>query len=347
MLMEDLINCTKYLERVIIRQDRPIQSYYDLSLDIYRLSIDNQKKYLRSIFDIPIDIKIHDYIAYLWYDSVVKLDYENIIKYIDFFIDRGCKFCWHHLISIAEASRNPTLVDTYTNVSVNKKLIQSGLPPYILIDDEEHSTGCICSSYGVYSLLEILSKYCEIDWERDIMLDGTLTMGDNMSEYTGILKYLTMIRNRVNELIEWKVPFYTHQRTWYPLCHFTSYLKENVYDLYKKEGSVIYNIDKTELDLLLDEITQTVRREEKKTRNEMIRDHPVNILNKIVPSEVIEHILVKYVYQFSKRRKYKKPERICSDTCNYMCCKPCECKPADECKCENYEEYYYTDTEKD
>lgn len=105
-----MVECAKYLEGLVVTQSqRTIRAsrkgvaavYADqVSLTISSIrkkAWNNQIKILEGVFNIPDGVTIPNGLAHFVFQLVFALDCDSSPKFIHFFVDRGCKFCWHHL----------------------------------------------------------------------------------------------------------------------------------------------------------------------------------------------------------------------------------------------------------
>lgn len=214
----DLLSCdkekidifSKYFERMIIGSTF-------VFLDIEKLSDKNKLKYVRSIFDMPKDIELCDSIAYVWINVVFEYDIENIISYVKFFKEMGCKFCWHHLQKkFMKIFENEELRLCY-NEEIFKDL-------HSTIYSRKHNFGCVCGSGKIkyYGLLETL-----VINSRGINIDSFISCGGITYE-----EHLSYIDSQINDLILWKVPFVDDDESYYPISDFDEILR----DAYKSKN---------------------------------------------------------------------------------------------------------------
>ena len=150
-----------------------------------------------------------DKLAYVWVNTVCYHDIENVISYVKFFKQRGCKFCWHHLQTFGFTQggfcENEDLKSSY-----NKEIFMD------LPDDDKFK--CVCKKiHKSHSLLDML-----VIASRGINVDTYTDYGKQIS-YND---HLSNINKYIDELILWQVPFSEDPDSYYPISLFGDLLKD-------------------------------------------------------------------------------------------------------------------------
>ena len=166
------------------------------------------------------------------------------MDYINFFKNRGIKFCWHHLqykyywhTKIHNYNKNLELL----RLDVNNELLKTSPPFHLSINKYgNYGESCICQddSSGTYSLLECLCidiKPINVNY----YINNT-----NISYLDNLLN----IEINIDDLITWNVPFIDEENSNYPISSFSSLFK----------ASYLNNIPNKKVDEIINKVQSRI-----------------------------------------------------------------------------------------
>jgi len=197
----------EYVEHFDVAKD-PGKSM-TVSLDIQRKSRTNQLKFISNILSLPEGLKIDNLVAFFWFDMVNCLQPKQLLTYVQFFTQRGCSFCWHHLIF-----KSNSRCDEDQRKLINTCIL-STCPAFLQPYDDCNNLGgtCLCFSGGwSYSLLE-----CLVTKVRPINVD---TCGGETEAFLEETSW------DIDDLIEWGCRFLEFPDSNYPISTFASEIRD-------------------------------------------------------------------------------------------------------------------------
>lgn len=166
--IDQIIELKKYIEEII--KEKEVDYGIGEKSKFYQFEpTDENLDFVELLHKIPTEIVLHQDILNSFYVLACEYYPNKIFEVMDFIVQRGFQFCYHHLF-LFDSHFNSNVPRELQN-KINKKIMSIGLTSPLSSSEESthHGEGCICNtsmkdesgSLGCYSVLECLGKEIE------------------------------------------------------------------------------------------------------------------------------------------------------------------------------------------